>query len=118
MLRASPRADTSLIMDKQVESVWQYMQWCLGADLTAEMCNPFWTRIAVASVAIGLLMLAWVFSKPIKGWLAIRVKGGKQAGAPGIATGKTTWKSRRNQTRRAEIDEIVARIKEEIKSRP
>ena len=109
MLRASPRPDTSLIMDKQVESVWQYMQWCLGADLTAEMCNPFWTHIAVTSVAIGLLMLAWVVSKPIKGWLAVRAK---------IAAGKTTWKSRRNQTRRAEIDEIVARIKEEIKTRP
>lgn len=106
MLRASSRADTSLIMDKQVESVWQYMQWCLGADLTAEMCNPFWTRIAVASVAIGLLMLAWVGSKSIKDWLAVRTK---------IAAGKTTWKSRRNQTRQAEIDEIVARIREELK---
>ncbi len=118
MLRASSRTDTSLIMDKQVESVWQYMQWCLGADLTAEMCNPFWTPIAVTSVAIGLLMLAWVVSKSIKDWLAIRTKGGKQNGTPGIEAGKTTWKSRLKQNKQAEIDEIVARIKEEIKRRP
>lgn len=113
MFEASSRIDTSLMMDKQIESVWRYAQGCLGADMTTAMCNPFWTGIAVASVVIGVLILAWVASKLLGFRLAVRTGQNEALATAGANTpGNFT---RKQQKIRAEIDEIAAGIREEIR---
>lgn len=93
------------------ESMEHYVGWCLSAHISTTLCNPFWTNVAIISVAIGLLMLAWGTSKLIRSLPAIRAG---QKAAPGIED-KTGNSSANQKNIQAEIDEIAARIREEIK---
>lgn len=113
MFEASSRNDANLMMGKQIQSVWHYVQGCLGADMTTSMCGPFWTGIAVASVVIGVLILAWVASKLLGFRLAVRAGQNQALATTGANTPGNPTRKQRNI--RAEIEEIAAGIREEIR---
>jgi hypothetical protein len=40
-----------------------YISGCAGADLQVPTCKPFWTWIAIGTVALGLLVVIWAAAR-------------------------------------------------------
>src|SRR5262252_10870478 len=46
-----------------IANLWAYIEWCVGHDILAPICQPFWAWTIGASLVIAVLVIAWMLLK-------------------------------------------------------
>ena len=82
------------LITQYVEASWAYTSFCISAPFAAPACRSFWMGIAIASAAIGLIVLFKVLVRMVKYYQAVRAEARRQAELQRVADEETMVRHR------------------------
>src|SRR5262245_9049971 len=100
---------------------WAHVEWCIGAEILAPACRPFWTwSIAVLLGAVGLALL-WIGFKLISYQMKLAAAAKAEAERARIADADTMraheWDGDKAYQTSLPADDVERRIKEALVAR-
>lgn len=51
-----------------LRGLWEYLFWCIQAEISAPVCRPFWIGVLITSFALAGLIASWMLWALFSEW--------------------------------------------------